>query len=297
MHADEVDTDAELVHRLVAAQFPRWSTLPIRRVPSAGTDNAIYRLGHDLAVRMPRIHWATSQIATERTWLPRLRGELPLAIPEQLAIGEPADGYPYEWAIYRWIDGDDANSATPRGLSQLARDIGGFVAALRRVDPAGGRRAEEHRLRGSPLAARDAATRNAIEQLAGMYDTHALLAAWQASLAAPEWDGPPTWFHGDLLPGNVILREGNAHAVIDFSGLGVGDPACDLMIGWALFEGESREAFRASVGAGEAEWLRGRGCALSQAVIFIPYYLETNPAGVRAARKSLEAVLQDSARD
>lgn len=296
MHADEVDTGAELVRRLVAAQFPRWSTLPIRRVPSAGTDNAIYRLGDELAVRMPRIHWATSQIATEQTWLPVLRGELPLAIPEQLAIGEPADGYPYSWAIYRWIDGEDANSATPPDMSQLARDIGGFVAALRRIDPAGGRNASEHRLRGSPLAGRDAATRTAIGKLAGMYDTRDLLASWEASLAAPEWDGPPTWFHGDLLPGNVILRHGAAHAIIDFSGLGVGDPACDLMIGWALFEGESRKAFRASVGAGEAEWLRGRGCALSQAVIFIPYYLQTNPAGVKAARKSLEAVLQDSTR-
>jgi aminoglycoside phosphotransferase (APT) family kinase protein len=243
---------------------------------------------------MPRIHWATSQIETERNWLDKLRPRLPLAIPEQVALGAPGEEYPYEWAVYRWLEGDDANGSPPGDLVVAAEEIGQFVTALRAIDPTGGREAKTHRLRGTPLAGRDRATRSAIAALDGSYDKELILATWEESLSAPDWDGPPTWFHGDLLPGNVIHRDGRPVAVIDFSGLGVGDPACDLMMAWALFEGESRETFRRVIGAGEAEWLRGRGCALSQAVIFIPYYLETNPGGVAAARRSLEGVLEDA---
>ena len=168
------------------------------------------------------------------------------------------------------------------------------MAELRKCDPSGGRNATQHRLRGVPLSTRDKATRACIAELQGMYDTEAILASWEESIEAAEWAGPPTWFHGDLLPGNVLLRDGRVRSVIDFSGLGVGDPACDLMLAWALFEGESREVFRHTVGVDDAQWLRGRGMALSQAVIFIPYYLDTNPVGVAAARKSLEAVLADT---
>ncbi len=293
MHSDEVDTDDELVRRLLTSQFPEWASLSIERVASSGTDNAIYRLGSELSVRMPRIHWATSQIETERRWLPVLRAALPLELPEQLVVGEPGHGYPYEWAVYRWLEGEDANHVRPAHMNQAAEDIGRFLVALRNVDPAGGRVAAEHRLRGVPLRSRDKATRDSIGRLAGMYDPNALLRSWEESLAAPDWDGPPTWFHGDLLPGNVLIRDGRVRGVIDFSGLGVGDPACDLMIAWALFEGESREVFRRTLGVDDAQWLRGRGMALSQAVIFIPYYLDTNPGGVAAARRSLDAVLAD----
>lgn len=294
MHANEVETDEALVRRLLAEQFPDWATHTVERVHSAGTDNAIYRLGPDLVVRMPRIHWATSQIETERRYLPLLRPHLPLALPEQVAVGEPGQGYLYTWAVYQWLPGEDANHVHPTDMNQAAKALGQFVAALRNVDPSGGRDANTHRLRGSPLRWRDKPTREAIAQLEGMYDTRAILASWEESLDAAEWEGSPTWFHGDLLPGNVLLRDGRVSAVIDFSGLGVGDPVCDLMIAWALFDGESRGVFRRAAGADDAQWLRGRGIALSQAVIFIPYYLTTNPAGVAAARRSLEAVLAES---
>jgi aminoglycoside phosphotransferase (APT) family kinase protein len=291
MHAGEADTSPALVRRLLGQQFPRWAGLPLTPVDSAGTDNAIYRLGPDLAVRLPRIGWAVGQVEKEHTWLPRLRPRLPLAIPEPVARGEPGQGYPWPWSVYRWLPGVNAIHARLTDLRRAAADVAGFVAALQRLDTAGGLPASEHNVRGLPLRARDAATRQAIAALDGLVDAEAARRVWEAALEAPDWDRAPVWFHGDLLPGNLLVEQGRVRAVIDFSGLAVGDPACDLMIAWSLFAGESRQAFREALGVDEAAWARGRGHALSQALIFVPYYLRTNPVGARAARRTINEVL------
>jgi aminoglycoside phosphotransferase (APT) family kinase protein len=293
MHANEVQTDAQLVGRLLAAQFPQWADLPLTPVSSAGTDNALYRLGSDMVVRLPRIDWAVGQAEKERRWLPRLAPHLPLAIPEQLAMGEPGQGYPWPWSIYRWLPGE---SATLEGLNdpcQAAGQLARFVTALWQIDTTDGPPAAEHNLRGAPLALRDERTRAAIAALAGVIDVRRATAVWEAALAAPAWEREPVWFHGDLLSGNVLVEQGHLSAVIDFGGLAVGDPACDLMIAWSLFSGMSREVFRVETAVDEATWLRGRGCALSQAVIFIPYYWHTNPTGVKNARRMIAELLAE----
>ncbi len=293
MHDGEVDTNESLVHRLLVAQFPQWTDLPIELVQSAGTDNAIYRLGDDMAVRLPRIHWAVGQADKERQWLPRLAPRLPLSIPVPLAKGAPAEGYPWHWSIYRWLEGKDATVETVADLRQAASDLAQFIAALQKLDTASAPAARE---RGLPLATQDTRVREAIEALRGMIDADAVTAAWEAALHAPDWRRPPVWIHGDLLPGNLLVKRGQLAAVIDFSALCVGDPACDLMSGWALFSGESREAFRAALSVDDATWARGRGWALSWALIFVPYYLHTNPAGVRIARRTIAEVLADHTR-
>jgi aminoglycoside phosphotransferase (APT) family kinase protein len=293
MHVNEVAIDITLVRRLLAAQFPQWANLPLSPVESAGTDNAIYRLGRELAVRLPRIDWAVGQVDKDCQWLPRLAPHLPLATPTPLAKGNPGEGYPWNWAVYRWLEGENASVAQIADLCQAARHLAQFITALQGIDATGGPLAEDHQLRGVPLARRDAATRAAIANLSGIFETAALTAAWEAALEAPEWTRDPVWFHGDLLPGNLLFEQGQLSAVIDFSGLGIGDPACDLMCGWGLFSAESRETFRGVLGVDEATWARGRGQALSQAAIFIPYYLDTNPVGVNNARRMIAAVLAD----
>ncbi len=293
MHVDEVATDEPLVRRLLAAQFPQWSDLPITPVESAGTDNAIYRLGEDLAVRLPRIHRAVGQADKEFRWLPRLGPHLPLAVPAPLAQGNPGEGYPWHWSVYRWLEGENATLDRIADPNQAAVDLAQFIIALQQIDPTGGPLAEDPISRGLPLAIRDTATRAAIVALQGMIDTAAATAVWEAALLAPEWDRAPVWFHGDLLPGNLLFEEGRLRSVIDFGGLGVGDPACDLMIAWGLFSGESRKVFRTAVGVDDATWARGRVHALSQALIFIPYYVNTNPMGVRYAQHQLDEVLAD----
>jgi aminoglycoside phosphotransferase (APT) family kinase protein len=294
MHVDEVQTNVSLVSRLLAAQFPQWADLSIEPVDSAGTDNALYRLGDRLVVRLPRIHWAVGQIDTERQWLPRLSPHLPLAIPVQLAKGKPGEGYPWPWSVYRWIEGVNATIARIADPSQAAIDLARFLTALQQIDASSGPPPGPHDLaRGKPLARRDTYTCEAIAALRGMLDTDAVTAAWKAALQAPEWNGAPVWFHGDMLPGNLLFERGRVRAVIDFGALGVGDPACDLMIAWNLFSGESRAVFRAALAVDDATWARGRGWALSQALIFIPYYLNSNPVGVVYARRAIEEAVSD----
>jgi aminoglycoside phosphotransferase (APT) family kinase protein len=288
MHVGEVDIDASLVCRLLAAQLPQWADLPIEPVPSAGTDNALYRLGDDMAVRLPRIQWAAG-VDKEHEWLPKLAPFLPLAIPVPLAKGNPGEGYPWHWSVYRWLEGENATIEHIVDLSQAATDLAHFIIALQQIGPTGGPPAR----RGVPLARRDQPTREAIAALHGTLDADTLTAAWESALTAPAWQGPPVWVHGDLLPGNLLVKQGRLSAVIDFAGVGMGDPACDLMIAWNLFTAETRGVFRAALAVDDATWIRGRGWALSQALIFIPYYLDTNPVGVAIAQRTINEVLAD----
>jgi aminoglycoside phosphotransferase (APT) family kinase protein len=292
MHDDEVETDAALVRALVAGQFPQWAGLPAALVDSYGTDHDIYRLGDQLAARLPRIAGATAQAAKEAQWLPRLAPHLPLAIPAQLAAGRPAAGYPFTWSVYEWLPGESADG-TITDLVQAAIDLAAFITALQRVSPAGAPARRPGR-RGGPLAERDADVRRSVAGLGGRIDGPAALRSWEESLAAPAWAGLDVWLHGDLLPGNLLVTGGRLSAVIDFGTLGVGDPACDLLPAWNVFAGESRARFRDELGSDDASWLRGRGWALSQAVIALPYYWETNPGMIRQASRALAEVLAES---
>lgn len=295
MHTDEVPTDVALVRRLLAAQFPQWAALPLSPVPSAGTDNALYRLGDELCVRLPRIHWAVGQVAKEQRWLPNLAPHLPLAIPEPLALGAPGEGYPWPWSVYRWLEGDPAQPDELADSHDAARDLARFIVALQGIDPTGGPQSGvNNSSRGVPLAMRDAATRAAIAQLGNRVDAGAVTACWDAALAAPVWDRAPVWIHGDLSAGNLLMRQGRLHAVLDFGCLGVGDPACDLIIAWSVFGAATREVYRAALGVDDATWARGRGWALSVALIALPYYWDTNPVLVAAAQRSITALLADA---
>lgn len=295
MHADEVETDASLVRRLLSAQFPRWADLPITAVPSAGTDNAIYRLGDHRAVRLPRIHWAAGQAEKEQRWLPALAPLLPLAIPHPLVLGEPGEGYPWRWSVQRWLAGENATIERLAAPADAAVELARFIIALHRIAPADGPPAGPGNFfRGVPLVLRDAPTRAAIAALQGLIDTDAVTAVWDSALRSPAWREPPVWVHGDLSSGNLLAMRGHLSAVIDFGCLGVGDPACDLIVAWSLFSGASREAFRATLAVDDAAWARGRGWALSGALIALPYYMHTNPTIVSNAWRTIDAALGDA---
>jgi aminoglycoside phosphotransferase (APT) family kinase protein len=291
MHADEIETDVALVRRLLAVQFPQWAELAIDPVVSYGTDHDIYRLGSHLAARLPRIGWATEQAAKEAEWLPKLAPHLPLAVPMQLVMGHPAEGYPFEWSVYEWLPGENAN-CTIDDLDQAAVDLAAFVNALQHVDTTSAH-PRPPRGRGAPLAELDEQVRRSIAQLGDRVDGDAALRAWEESLNAPAWDGQEVWVHGDLLPGNLLVVDGRLSAVIDFGGLNAGDPACDLQPAWNVFADESRARYRAELQVDDASWLRGRGWALYQAVSALPYYWHTNPGMIRQASHALAQVLAD----
>lgn len=294
MHDDELDIDEALVRRLLEEQFPQWAALPLQRLQSGGTDNAIYRLGQDMSVRLPRISWAVEQVDKEQEWLPKLAPKLPLSIPVPLARGMPGAGYPWHWSIYRWIEGENSTLDRMADPAQVARDLAQFITALQRIDPTGGPPPGSHNSeRGVPLALRDSEVQAALAQLHGLIDTGAVAAAWETALQAPVWDGPPAWIHGDLQSGNLLVQQGRLSGVIDFGCLGVGDPACDLQVAWNLFSSEAREVFRKTLQPDDASWARGRGWALSFALIALPYYLHTNPALVSIARHAIAEVLDE----
>jgi aminoglycoside phosphotransferase (APT) family kinase protein len=291
MHADEIETDVALVRRLLAGQFPQWADLAVDPVVSYGTDHDIYRLGDHLAARLPRIQWAIDQAAKEAEWLPKLAPHLPLAVPVQLAMGHPAEGYPFEWSVYKWLPGENANG-TIDDLDQAACDLAAFVTALRHVDPTGAH-PRPPCSRGAPLAELDEQVRQSIAQLGDRIDGDATRRSWEESLNVSAWDGEEVWVHGDLLPGNLLVVDGRLSAVIDFGGLNVGDPACDLQPAWNVFAGVSRTRYRAELQVDDASWLRGRGSALYQAVSALPYYWDTNPGMIRQASHALAQVLTD----
>ncbi|MFE3549037.1 aminoglycoside phosphotransferase family protein [Streptomyces kronopolitis] len=287
LHADEADIDMSLVRRLLAAQFPQWADRSLTAVDSAGTSNAMYRLGADMVVRLPRIAGAASDVEKEHHWLPRLAPTLPVAVPAPLGKGSPADGYPWPWSVYRWLDG--ANPALGRlaAPGRLAADLAEFVTALQRIDPADGPPA----YRSEPLPARDDATRAALAELDALVDTEAATAVWEAALRAPSWPGPAVWIHADLQPGNVLLDRGRLSAVIDFGCAGLGDPAVDVIAAWYLLPAEARGVFRTALGVDEATWARGRGWALSVALMELSYYRTTHPAMADIARTVIGEVL------
>jgi aminoglycoside phosphotransferase (APT) family kinase protein len=287
LHDDEVPVDEGLVQELVRSQFPKLAALPLHEVPSTGTDNVLYRLGRHLGVRIPRVGYAVQQVDREATWLPRLAPHLPAAVPAPVARGEPAAGYPFPWLVFGWIPGDDALAAPPENWPRLAADVAAFVSALEGLDPGG---APAAGYRGGPLAPHDEMVRRVVAHLDGVVDVACATAVWDEALAAGPWAGRPVWVHGDLLPGNVVVRAGALAGVIDWGAAGVGDPACEAMLAWAM-PPAARVIFRREVAFDDATWARGRGWALQQAVTFIPYYERTIPDGVAAAHRRLDALL------
>jgi len=235
MHDDEVDVDDAEVRRLLATQFPQLADLPLTRVEAWGTDHAIFRLGESLSVRLPKIGWATKQGEKEHRWLPELAPHLPIEVPVPLAMGEPAEGYPFRWYVSPWLDGANPGAGGSVDMRRLAVDLAAFVLALQALDTtdAPGPRVDQ---RGGQLAGADGYTRAQAELLRNEADVDALLAVWDAGLDAPPWDGPAVWVHGDLSDGNLLVRDGRLSGVIDWGGLIAGDPAVELMVAWNLFD-------------------------------------------------------------
>jgi aminoglycoside phosphotransferase (APT) family kinase protein len=287
MHADEVDVDEALVHRLLAAQFPHLADRPLTIVEPWGTDNALWRLGDDLVVRMPRIRSAVGQVGREATWLPRLAPRLSVGVPEPVAVGEPAAGYPYPWAVHRWLPGDGAALDRIDDPTAFALDLAQVVRDLAAV-PTDGAPAARNRAR--PLHDYDGPTRWVIDSARHLIDADAATAVWEEALAAPPFTGPPVWVHGDL-EGNCLVRDGRLSGLVDWGSACVGDPAVDVQVVWSpLFTDGSRQAFLDALDVDDATLARSRGAAINQACAALPYYLDTYPLIVERSWHKLAAL-------
>ena len=275
IHTDELAIDDALVRQLVVEQFPDWAELPLERAGD-GTVNVIYRLGDELALRLPRRNGPEALDDGEARILAALAPRLPVEILRPVAQGQPGAGYPWFWSVHTWLEG-----ALPDGPLQ-ADEVAALIRSLQAVDargalePAGGR--------GRPLTALEGHVRDALTRV----DAPGALELWQRAAQAPQWDGSPVWVHCDLDARNVLVREGRLAAVLDWGGAGAGDPALDVMAAWKLVAREERERFRALLDVDDATWLRAQGWATAQALIALGYYtLENYPPLVHEARRWL----------
>lgn len=291
MHDNEFPIHDALVRQLVATQMPALAGLDLRRIPSSGTVNAVYRLGDDMVVRLPRTAEHAHAPQHEARWMPVIAARVPLQVAQFVALGEPTDAYPSYWSALEWIGGTAVDAAALTDVRSAATKLGDFTVALRSVPisgaPVGGN------YRGFGLANVDGGARRWIQQLPHDIDRAAVLDVWEWCLSAPEWDGLPTWFHGDLRGDNLITRDGELVGVIDWESCTVGDPSSDFLAAWWLFSGPSRETFRIASQADDDAWRRAMGWALHMSIAAIPYYAETNPAFAQQARRALTEVLVD----
>jgi aminoglycoside phosphotransferase (APT) family kinase protein len=302
MHADQVDLTVGVVAHLVAEQFPAWSGRPVRPVASDGTVNALFRVGEDIVLRFPLLPARRAVLLREQENARRIAPHVPLEVPEPLGLGEPGAGYPGPWAAYRWIPGSPATrtvpaapapAPTPDALGDpdvFARDLAGFVRSLHGLDT-GGRTWDGHG-RGRPLPTQDEYVRTALADSTHLTDTRGLARIWDSCLAAAADDVTPVWIHADLMPGNLLVRDGRLAAVIDLGAVTVGDPAVDLMPAWNILPPGPRDTYRRSLDADESMWARGRGWALVQAIVALPYYVDTNQGMATTARHTLNAILE-----
>jgi len=259
--------NVKLVKQLINEQFPIWSHLEIKPVELSGNDNRTFHLGDHMSVRLPSAECYVPQVEKEHKWLPILANKLSLPISKPLAKGSPSNAYPWPWTINEWIDGESLNKENISDLSQFAIDLGGFLKEFQSIDANGGPIAGKHNFfRGGNLAVYDQETRDSIEQTKEIFNKDFLTEIWETALSS-KWEYEPVWVHGDIAPGNLLVKNGALCAVIDFGILGVGDPSCDAVMAWTFFDNDSRKVFKNSLNFDENTWNRARGWALWKALI------------------------------
>jgi aminoglycoside phosphotransferase (APT) family kinase protein len=295
MHENELEIDENLVRSLIKSQNPHWANLPLKAIMHSGTDNALFRLGNEYVVRLPRIEWAPESIIKsiykEYEWLPKIAQFLKIPISEPLFKGNPNQCYPWPWIVAKWNEGHNPNFEKENEYEPLAKDLADFLNALHGITLTNGPSSR----RGIPLKEVAAETRKALSELEEEIDIQSVTHLWDQLSNVPSWGKNPVWVHGDFLPGNILIQDNRLSAVIDFSDVGIGDPACDLIIAWSLFNSHSRQIFREHLeNIDDDTWERGRGWALSIALIMLPYYMNSNPVLAALARRMIENVLCDS---
>jgi aminoglycoside phosphotransferase (APT) family kinase protein len=262
---DKSDITVELVEGLIAAQFPQWSNLPVKPVEVDGWDNATFRLGSSMSVRLPSADSYAAQVAKEQKWLPVLAPQLPLPIPVPFGQGSPSSLFPRPWSVYGWIDAEVLTIDRVSDTKALASDLAGFLAALYACEPAGPSPGAHSFSRGGPVGTWDDQVRANLGAVADVIDTAAAGEVWQAALAARH-DAASVWVHGDVTGTNLLVRDGRLAAVLDFGCCAFGDPACDLAIAWTFLADDARKLFKESVPVEASAWARGRGWALWKAL-------------------------------
>jgi len=285
--------DANLARNLIAQQFPQWKELPIQPVQQSGWDNRSFRLGDQMLIRLPSAAQYALQVEKEHYWLPRLAPSLPLSIPTPLALGQATSEYPWPWSIYNWLPGESASLTGITDLNAFAKELAQFLLALQKIDATKGPSPGIHNFyRGGALANYDEEFRQAMQRLENGMNITPIRSIWESALAS-QWQLSPVWVHGDISIGNLLVKNGQLSAVIDFGQLVTGDPACDLAIAWTLFKDESRQIFQSTLSLDNDTWLRGCAWALWKALIICAGLPGTNSKEKKNAELIIAEILSD----
>lgn len=275
---EKTEISVSLVTKLIAQQFPVWAHLPIKPVEVNGWDNQTFHLGKEMLIRIPSAQKYAAQVQLEQTWLPVLASHLSVTIPKPLALGKPCKEYPFDWSIYQWIEGESANTLIldENLLQTLAIDLAQFLNELHKIDISGAPIPGIHNFwRGSHPSIYDQETKLAITKLQNIINVEAVTTVWQTAISS-QWNNAPVWIHGDLSAGNILIKNKQLTAVIDFGSMGIGDPACDLVIAWTLFNHKNRNIFKSLMPLDVETWNRARGWALWKALITLTAFSDTH---------------------
>ena len=288
-----ININVDLVQNLIKEQFPEWSNLEIKPVQNSGHDNRTFHLGENMSVRLPSAEWYVPQVEKEQKWLPILSQYLSIPISQPLAKGKPNNDYPYPWSIYKWVDGETLTRENIADLNQFAKDLGGFLVELQSIDASEGPFAGIHNFyRGGDLAVYDEQSKNTIENNKDIFNEHLLKEIWELSLDS-KWDAEPVWLHGDVAPGNILVKDGKLCAVIDFGVLGVGDPSCDAAMAWTFFDSNSRKIFKTAMDMKEETWNRARGWALWKALITYDGNKDSNKTIAEESFRTIKIIIDE----
>lgn len=257
----------ELAYKLIKEQFPEYAHLPISEVEKQGHDNRTYRLGNDLLIRMPTAESYALKVPKEQQLLPQLAQYLNTPIPAPMKMGHSSVDYPFPFSIYKWLPGQSINLLTlsDQEKEQLAFDLATFLKELQDITGIPGPTPGQHNWwRGDHVSVYDSGAREQISKLAQIIDCKRALDLWEQACST-QWSKAPVWIHGDFAIGNMLIEHGKLSAIIDFGGIAVGDPACDLVIAWTYFSGSARDIFMKKMGLDADTWLRARAWALWKA--------------------------------
>ncbi|HEY0716121.1 MAG TPA: aminoglycoside phosphotransferase family protein [Streptosporangiaceae bacterium] len=295
MHADELPIDVAVVRDLVSTQFPQWRDLPVRRVTSAGTVNAIFRLGDRLAARFPLRRADPTvtrrKLESEAAAARELAAATRFPVPAPAGLGEPGPGYPLPWSVQAWLPGRTGDEDDPSGEVTFASDLAEFIAALRATGTRG--RTFTGRGRGGDLKDHDDWMRTCLRQSQGLLDVRHLTRMWAAFRELPR-EAPDVMSHGDLTPGNVLTVRGRLAGVLDVGSYCAADPALDLIGAWNLLEAGPRQVLRTALRCTSLEWERSKAWAFEQAMGLVWYYAASNPVMSRLGRTTLDRIMAES---
>lgn len=291
----QIKIDEIIAQKLITEQFPEFKNFEITSVKTQGHDNRTYKVGHDFLIRLPTAQRYASSIEKEQIWLPQFAPYISTIIPKPIRLGKPTSYYPYPWSIYTYIKGESANNVSLQDLNLpiIAEQVAQFLKELAAINTKNGPLPGPNNFyRGGRLDFYYKQTQAALQKLSTYFDVTAYEQLWHQAVQN-RWLCNPVWIHGDMSPGNIIIENKQLKAVIDFSGIAVGEPSCDLVMAWTFFDETSKQIFKENLNYENNIWENGRAWALWKSLITLADMQDLQSPAAQTQYKILQNIMND----